>query len=286
MGTLHVVSTPIGNLEDISMRALRVLREVRLIAAEDTRHTRKLLNHYGITTPAISYHAHNERARLEPILAALAAGDVALVSDAGTPGFSDPGLELIRAALAAGHTVTAVPGPVAAVTALILSGLPATRFTYLGFGPRQGTERRALLVQVAEQPWPLVCYEAPHRLVDLLTDLLAVLGNRPCAVARELTKVHEEVLRAPLGEALAHFQATPPRGEFTVVIDGAPPPDAATRAAEAGNLEARAAVRLQELVADGLSPRDAVQHVAGELGLNRRKVYNIWLASSPQDPAR
>jgi 16S rRNA (cytidine1402-2'-O)-methyltransferase len=268
------------------MRALRVLREVRLIAAEDTRHTRKLLNHFGIPTPAISYHAHNERARLEPILTALAEGDVALVSDAGTPGFSDPGLELIRAALAAGHTVTAVPGPVAAVTALILSGLPATRFTYLGFVPRQGTERRALLAQVAEQPWPLVCYEAPHRLVDLLTDLLAVLGNRPCAVARELTKVHEEVLRAPLGEALAHFQATPPRGEFTVVIDGAPPPDAATRAAEASSLEARAAVRLQELVADGLSPRDAVQHVAGELGLNRRKVYNIWLASSPQDPAR
>jgi 16S rRNA (cytidine1402-2'-O)-methyltransferase len=286
MGTLHVVSTPIGNLEDISMRALRVLREVRLIAAEDTRHTRKLLNHFGIPTPAISYHAHNERARLEPILTALAEGDVALVSDAGTPGFSDPGLELIRAALAAGHTVTAVPGPVAAVTALILSGLPATRFTYLGFVPRQGTERRALLAQVAEQPWPLVCYEAPHRLVDLLTDLLAVLGNRPCAVARELTKVHEEVLRAPLGEALAHFQATPPRGEFTVVIDGASPPDAATRAAEASSLEARAAVRLQELVADGLSPRDAVQHVAGELGLNRRKVYNIWLASYPQDPAR
>src|SRR6476619_6698914 len=231
MGTLHVVSTPIGNLEDISMRALRVLREVRLIAAEDTRHTRKLLNHYGITTPAISYHAHNERARLAPILAALEEGDVALVSDAGTPGFSDPGLELIRAALAAGHTVTAAPGPVAAVTALVLSGFDIRRFTYLGFLPRQGTERRAALAAVAAQPWPLVCFEAPHRLLDLLADMHTVLGERPCAVAR------------------AHFAAAPPRGECTVVVDGAPPPDAATQAATAADLETTAAAHLAALVA-------------------------------------
>src|SRR5438552_2113043 len=142
MGTLYIVGTPIGNLEDMTPRGQRVLRDVQLIAAEDTRHTRKLLNRFGITTPAISYHAHNERARLEPILAALAAGDVALVSDAGTPGISDPGLELIRAALAAGYPVTAVPGPVAAVVALVLSGFDPARYTYLGFLPRQAKERR------------------------------------------------------------------------------------------------------------------------------------------------
>jgi 16S rRNA (cytidine1402-2'-O)-methyltransferase len=277
MGTLHVVSTPIGNLEDISMRALRVLREARLIAAEDTRHTRKLLNHFGISTPAISYHAHNERARLEPILAALDEGDVALVSDAGTPSFSDPGLELIRAALAAGHTVTAAPGPVAAVTALVLSGLTPERFTYLGFLPRQGSERRALLADVQAHRWPLVCYEAPHRLLDLLADMRTVLGDRPCAVARELTKLHEEILRLPLSGAIAHFEATPPRGEFTVVVDGAPLPDAAAEAAAAVSREASAGERLAALVSTGLSPRDAVQRVAGELGLPRRKVYNIWL---------
>src|SRR5579859_690694 len=286
MGTLHVVSTPIGNLEDLTMRALRVLREVRLIAAEDTRHTRQLLNHFGITTPAISYHAHNERARLGPILAALEAGDVALVSDAGTPGFSDPGLELIRAAIAAGHLVTAAPGPVAAVTALVLSGLDLTRYTYLGFLPRQGSARRALLGPLQAQAWPLVVYEAPHRLLALLADLQVVLGDRPCAVARELTKVHEEVFRAPLSAALAHFQATPPRGPVTVVVAGAPPIANADRAAAATQQEATAATRLARLVADGLSPRDAVQRVAGELGLPRRTVYNIWLASSAADGAR
>jgi len=286
MGTLHIVSTPIGNLEDLTLRGLRVLREARLIAAEDTRHTRKLLNHYGIATPAISYHAHNERARLEPILAALAEGDVALVSDAGTPGVSDPGLELIRAALAAGYPVTAEPGPVAAVTALVLSGFDPARYTYLGFLPRQAKDRRALLAQVREQPWPLVLYEAPHRLLDLLADLLAVLGDRPCAVARELTKLHEEVVRAPLSMALAHFEAAPPRGEFTVVVEGAPPPDAEVRAQMVAGLEVTAEQRLRALVDAGTTARDAVAQVAGELGLPRRKVYTIWLALSGPDVAQ
>jgi len=286
MGTLHIVSTPIGNLEDLTLRGLRVLREAWLIAAEDTRHTRKLLNHYGIATPAISYHAHNERARLEPILAALAAGDVALVSDAGTPGVSDPGLELIRAALAAGYPVTAEPGPVAAVTALVLSGFDPARYTYLGFLPRQAKERRALLAQVREQPWPLVLYEAPHRLLDLLADLQAVLGDRPCAVARELTKLYEEVVRAPLSTVLAHFEAAPPRDEFTVVVDGAPPPDAEVRAQVAAGLEETAEARLRALVAAGATARDAVGQVAGELGLPRRKVYTIWLALSGPDAAQ
>ena len=280
MGTLFVVSTPIGNLEDLTLRAQRVLGAVRLIAAEDTRHTRKLLTHYGIRTPTVSYHQHNERARLEPILAALGVGDVALVSDAGTPGVSDPGLELIRAALAAGHTVTAAPGPVAAVMALVLSGFDPARYCYLGFLPRRGSERRALLAQVADQPWPLVVYEAPHRLAALLADLRTVLGNRPCAVARELTKVHEEVVRGSLDTALAHFAAVAPRGEFTVVIDGAPPPDPGAVAGATADRTAASVAQVGALVAGGMSPRDAVQQVAAAAGLPRRQVYNLWLASA------
>ncbi|MDQ2806569.1 MAG: 16S rRNA (cytidine(1402)-2'-O)-methyltransferase [Chloroflexota bacterium] len=280
MGTLFVVSTPIGNLADLTLRAQQVLGAVRLIAAEDTRHTRKLLTHYGISTPTVSYHQHNERARLEPILAALAVGDVALVSDAGTPGVSDPGLELIRAALAAGHTVTAAPGPVAAVMALVLSGFDPARYCYLGFLPRQGNERRALLAQVADQPWPLVVYEAPHRLAALLADLRTVLGNRPCAVARELTKVHEEVVRGSLDTAIAHFAASAPRGEFTVVIDGAPPPDPSAVAGETADRTAASVAQVSALVAGGMSPRDAVQQVAAASGLPRRQVYNLWLAAA------
>jgi 16S rRNA (cytidine1402-2'-O)-methyltransferase len=272
-----VVSTPIGNLEDISLRALRVLREVRLIAAEDTREARKLLAHYDIHTPAISYHVHNERARVAPILEALAAGDVALVSDAGTPTLSDPGRELISAAVAAGHVVTAVPGPVAAITALALSGLDTSRFLYLGFLPRTTKPRRQLLEQVADQPWPLVCFEAPHRVHAMLSDVLAVLGDRSCVVARELTKLHEEVRREPVSAALAHFTATPPRGEFTLVIAGAPPATAAEQAAQAADQESQARARLIALAAAGLRSRAAVAQVTGELGLPRRRVYELWL---------
>jgi 16S rRNA (cytidine1402-2'-O)-methyltransferase len=282
MGTLFIVSTPIGNLEDLTRRAERVLREVRLIAAEDTRHTRKLLTHYGINTPAISYHQHNERARLDPILAALDVGDVALVSDAGTPGISDPGWELIRAALAAGHTVTAAPGPVAAVTALVLSGFDPARYTYLGFLPRQASERRALLQGVAGLAWPLVFYEAPHRLLALLKDCRAVLGDRPCAVARELTKLHEEVVRGSLDTALAHITAQSPRGEFTIIIGPAPPLDPVAQAASAEDLQAQALAQVLAQVAGGMSPRDAVAAVAAALGLPRRQVYQLWLTSSAQ----
>jgi 16S rRNA (cytidine1402-2'-O)-methyltransferase len=277
LGTLYVVSTPIGNLEDISLRALRVLREARLIAAEDTREARKLLTHYDIHTPLISYHAHNERARVASLLAALAEGDVALVSDAGTPTVSDPGQELIQAAIAAGYPLTAVPGPAAAVTALTLSGLDTARFFYLGFLPRTSKERRRLLEQVAEQPWPLVCYEAPHRVRATLADLLAVLGDRPCAVARELTKLHEEVRREPLSAALAHFTATAPRGEFTLVVEGAPAPSATETAVLAADQETQARTRLAALVAGGARSREAVAEVAAALALPRRQVYKLWL---------
>lgn len=282
MGTLYVVSTPIGNLEDISLRALRVLREAALIAAEDTREARKLLTHYDIHTRLISYHAHNERARVEPILAALAAGDVALVSDAGTPTLSDPGRELIMAAQAAGHTVTAVPGPGAAITALTLSGFDTSCFLYLGFLPRTTKERRRWLERVAGQPWPLVLFEAPHRLEATLTDLHAVLGDRPCVVARELTKRHEEVRREPLSAALAHFATTPPRGEFTLVIAGAEPPSAATVAAAQADQDAAARARLADLRAAGVRSREAVAQVTTEVGLPRRRVYELWLELAGQ----
>ena len=283
MGTLFVVSTPIGNLEDISLRALRVLREVHLVAAEDTREARKLLTHFDIHTPAISYHAHNERARLPGLLAALAAGDVALVTDAGTPAIADPGRELIAAVVAAGYPVTAVPGPAAAVTALVLSGLDAGRYLYLGFLPREGGDRRRLLASVAASPWPLVCYEAPHRLNATFRDLLAVLGDRPCAVARELTKLHEEVRRELLSAALAHFVQTPPRGEFTLVVAGAPPPDAAAQQAQTTTQETVARAELAARAAAGLPARTAIAEVTAATGLPRRRVYALWLALAGGD---
>jgi 16S rRNA (cytidine1402-2'-O)-methyltransferase len=282
VGTLYVVSTPIGNLEDISLRALRVLREVALIAAEDTREARKLLTHYAIHTRLISYHAHNERARVDPILAALAEGDVALVSDAGTPTLADPGRALVAAAAEAGYPVTAVPGPAAAITALTLSGFDTSCFLYLGFLPRATKERRRLLGEVAGQPWPLVLLEAPHRLLATLTDLHAVLGDRPSVVARELTKLYEEVRREPLRAALAHFAVTAPRGEFTVVVAGAPPPTTETVAALEADQEQQARTRLADLAAAGLRSRDAVAQVTQELGLSRRRVYELWLELAGQ----
>jgi 16S rRNA (cytidine1402-2'-O)-methyltransferase len=282
VGTLYVVSTPIGNLEDISLRALRVLREVVLIAAEDTREARKLLTHYDIHTRLLSVHAHNERARVEPILAALAGGDVALVSDAGTPTLADPGRELVAAAAAAGYPVTAVPGPSAASTALTLSGFDTSCFLYLGFLPRTTKERRRELATVAGQPWPLVLLEAPHRLMATLTDLHAVLGDRPSVVARELTKLHEEVRRELLSAALAHFAGTAPRGEFTVVVAGAAPPEAATVAAAQADQEQQARTRLAALAAAGLRSREAVAQVTQEVGLSRRRAYELWLELTDQ----
>src|SRR5512140_1776589 len=196
MGTLYLVATPIGNLEDMSPRAIRILREARLIAAEDTRHTRQLLTHFDIHTPLTSYYEHNKLAKLETILAALAEGDVALVSDAGTPAINDPGYELVRAALAAGHTVSPIPGPSAPLAALAASGLPTDAFLYLGYLPRKSAERRELLTGVAALPYTLIFLETPHRLLEALDDLLAALGDRPMAAARELTKLHEQVYRA------------------------------------------------------------------------------------------
>jgi 16S rRNA (cytidine1402-2'-O)-methyltransferase len=284
MGTLYLVSTPIGNLEDITLRALRVLREATLIAAEDTRHTRRLLAHYTIETPCISYHEHNKLARQDELLAALAAGDVALVSDAGTPALSDPGYELVCACIAAGIPVTPIPGPSAPLAALVAAGLPTERFYYLGFLPRRSAERQALFRGLAALPATLVCFESPHRLAAALADALAVLGDRPAVVARELTKLHEEFVRLPLSEARAHFLAHHPRGECTVLIAGAAA-GAAPAPQDAAATEAAMRARLRDLRAEGQRGSAAARTVAREYGQPRSAVYQIWLALAAEESA-
>lgn len=277
MGTLYLVATPLGNLEDITLRALRILRESRLIAAEDTRHTRKLLNHFEITTPTISYHEHSGPVGIAIVLVALAEGDVALVSDAGTPAISDPGADLVSAALSAGYSVTPIPGPSAVIAALIASGLPTDQFTFLGFLPRRTRERRALLASVRDEPRTLVLYEAPHRLRACLDDLLAVLGDRDVCLARELTKVHEEWLRGSLSSLRAHYTREEPRGEYTLVIAGAHHTQRPEMEIEPAERERVARERLQALLAEGQSTRDSAAQVAGELGMSRRDAYRLAL---------
>ncbi len=218
MPALYMVATPIGNLEDISLRALRILREVQLIAAEDTRRTKRLLANYDIKTPVTSYHEHNKWTKLAYILSCLEGGDVALVSDAGMPGMSDPGYELVVAASQRDIPVVPIPGPSSIVTALAVSGLPTERFVYLGFLPRKANGRRRLLESIANQDGTIVVLESPHRLLAALDDMLLTLGDRKIAVCRELTKIYEEVFRGTISQAIAHF--TEPRGEFTLVIEG------------------------------------------------------------------
>jgi len=271
-GTLYVVATPIGNLEDLTVRARRVLSEVDVIACEDTRHARVLLSHYGIATPMLSYHEQNERTRAAELVARLRRGeDVALISDAGTPALSDPGFPLIREAIEAGIAVVAVPGPNAALAALAVAGLPVNRFLFLGFLPRRSGERIRVLEMLRPAPWTLVIYEAPHRVTALLQDLQRALGDRRLALARELTKRYEEVFRGTVAQALAHLRSHPPRGEFTVVVEGA----AGAAAAGANSDDARGTMR--ELLRAGRSPQDAVAEVMRASGLPRREVYRLLL---------
>lgn len=293
MGTLHIVATPIGNLEDITLRALRVLREVRLIAAEDTRHTRTLLDHYQITTPCISYHEHNKLARLDEILAALGTGDVALVSDAGTPAISDPGFELVGACIAAGFAVSPIPGPAAPIAALIASGLPTERFGYLGFLPRRGPDRRALLADVADLAMTIVCFEAPHRLLDSLTDMLELLGERRAVAANDLTKRFEELRRGTLAELTTYFSAQRPRGEYTLVVEGRAIGSERKRdryrvqvplAVLEPPSEAEIARRLRLLRAEGHNGSAAARAVARELGVQKSVVYQVWLSLGDEEP--
>ena len=267
MGTLYLVATPIGNLEDITLRALRVLKEVSLVAAEDTRTARRLLAHYGIPTPVTSYFEGNWRRKTEYILRQLEERDVALISEAGMPGLSDPGYELVRAALERGFPVTAVPGPTALITALVLSGLPTDRFLYLGFLPR-----RALLKEIAGVRWTLVAFETPHRLLESLADIEAVLGDRPIAVCRELTKMFEEVWRGTVSGARAHFAAQEPRGEFTLAIGGA--------SGEERWDEEQVRAALEERLKAGMSPARAAREVAALSGWPRREVYGCLTAEA------
>jgi len=269
MGTLFLVATPIGNLEDVSARALRVLREVPLVAAEDTRQTRKLLSHFGLHTPLVAYHEHNKITRLDVVLDALARADVALVSDAGTPGLNDPGYELVRAAIEAGHTVVPVPGASAPIAALVASGLPTDRFFYLGYLDRRASARRAQLAGVAALDATLVALEAPHRLVESLRDVRAVLGDRLMAVAREVTKLHEEIRRGTVSAVLDHFEAHVPRGELTLVIAGAPPEKVSAWD------EARVRDEVSARIAAGRSPTEASADVARNSGWSRRSVYRL-----------
>ena len=268
MSSLFVVATPIGNLEDITLRALRVLREVALIAAEDTRVTRKLLDRYEIKTPMTSYHEHNRLAKLPSLLASLEEKDVALVSDAGMPGVNDPGHELVSAAAKAGIQVVPIPGASALTSALAASGLPVEQFVYLGFLPRKRADRQRLLASLADETRELVVLETPRRLRAALADALAMLGDRGVAVCRELTKLHEEVFRGKLSCALDHFTA--PRGEFTLVIEGGSPTPKMASLPQAKEL-------LTPLREEGLGAKTSVAQVAEQTGLTRREVYRLWL---------
>ena len=263
-----MVATPIGNLEDITLRALRILNQVGHIASEDTRHTGKLLHHYGIATPQISYHEYNKQARLRRLMQALETGDVALVSDAGMPGLSDPGFELVQAAIAAGHAVSPVPGASAPVAALVASGLPSQAFLYLGYLPRQAGARRSLLESIAGEPRTLVFFEVPHRLRAALADLARTLGGeRPAAACRELTKLHEDIQRGTLASLMARFGEQAPRGEFTLVVAGAPARTAWDEARVRGEIARRRA--------RGETPTQAARQVAQASGWARRDVYRI-----------
>lgn len=278
MGTLYVVGTPIGNLGDMTFRALETLRAVSLIVAEDTRRAGMLLKHFGIDKPTLSLFEHNEAARIERVLHALELGDVALISEAGMPGLSDPGYDLIRAAIERGIAVTPIPGPTAAVSALVASGLPTDAFVFLGFLPRRSADRRRLLRDVARERRSLVAYEAPHRLAEALADVEDVLGDRSIAVARELTKVHEEIWRGTVSGARQRF-AGEALGEITLVIAGAPALQAWSEA------DVRRA--LEQALQDGASLADAAREVATLSGWPRRAIYQIGLqAPKEQDTDR
>ncbi|HEX8636065.1 MAG TPA: 16S rRNA (cytidine(1402)-2'-O)-methyltransferase [Pyrinomonadaceae bacterium] len=279
-GTLYLVATPIGNLEDITGRALRVLREVDVIACEDTRHTRTLLNHFSITTKTLSYHEHNERERAAELVARLAAGaSVAVVSDAGTPGINDPGFRLVRACIERDINVVPLPGATAFVSALVASGLPTDEFYFAGFLPPRQHARRLRLAALANVPATLVFYEAPHRIAGALADAREILGEREAAVARELTKLHEEIARGRLTELIARFSGEhAARGEMVLVIDrhriaveetGAPP-------------TTDIAALVAALEGEGLDSRAALKRAARELGLNRDEAYRRLVAARAQ----
>src|SRR5262249_50651831 len=272
-GTLYLVATPIGNLEDITLRALRVLGEVDIIACEDTRHTRKLLSHYKISKPLVSYHEHNERARAGELIEKLLGGlSVALVSDAGMPLISDPGYSIVTEAARAGVPIVPIPGASAVVTALAASGLPTSEFVFAGFLPPRSVQRKRRLNDFAMSLSSLVFYEAPHRIKDCLNDAREVLGDRPAALARELTKIHEEIIRGHLSEIADRISQREPKGEYVLIIG----PRSASELPElrTGELETSIVEEVRAIMAaEGLDQKSALKRVAKLRGLTKREAY-------------
>ena len=268
MPTLYIVPTPIGNLEDITLRALRVLGEVDVIAAEDTRVSRKLLARYEITTRVTSFHEHNRRSKLGELLELLVESDIALVSDAGMPTINDPGQDLVEAAVESGFEVVPLPGASAVTTALAASGIKVDGFVYIGFLPRERAKRVGLLSSLARETRTIVAFETPHRLASALADMMETLGDRKIAVCRELTKLHEEIYRGTISGAISHF--VKPRGEFTLVAEGATVSPRAEVGPDASAMLAKARAR-------GMSARDAISEVGAVTGMSRRELYSRWL---------
>jgi 16S rRNA (cytidine1402-2'-O)-methyltransferase len=276
VGMLYLVATPIGNLEDITHRAVRVLGEVDLVACEDTRHTRKLLNHYGINTKTISYHEHNERERAAELLARLQDGaNIAIVSDAGTPAVSDPGFRLVRLAAESGVRVVPIPGPTALISALVASGLPTDEFFFGGFLPPRSNARRARLAELRSVNATLIFYEAPHRIAATLKDAREILGEREAVVARELTKLHEELARGRLSELAERYTSSESaRGEIVLVIDRTVIADEASQTKPVASIGSLVEIFEQQ----GLDQRAALKRAARELGLSRAEAYRLLVA--------
>jgi len=269
MGTLYLVATPIGNLEDMSLRAVRILREASLIAAEDTRHTGKLLKHFQIETQLTSYFEHNKLSKLDFILEKLSSGDVALVSDAGTPAINDPGYELVKAALASNYDVKPVPGPSAPIAALAVSGLPTDSFLYLGYLPHKTSERHRRLEEVQSQPHTLIFLESPYRVVESLEDILLILGDRRICVAREMTKMFEEYWRGTTSGAVQHFQSQVARGEFTLIVAGKTEDDGVLWTEE----QVRSAI--EEALKSEKSAKEISAELAEQSGWNKKDIYRL-----------
>ncbi len=271
-GILYIVATPIGNLEDMSFRAVRILQSVDYIAAEDTRHTGKLLNHFQIKVPQISYHEHNQTQRIPELLDKLKAGkNIAVVTDAGMPGISDPGYEMVKAAISNGVRVVPIPGANAAITALSAAGLLTERFVFEGFLPTKGKERQQRLDMLRNEVRTMILYESPHRLEKTLADLVNSLGSeRAIALGRELTKLHEEFWRGTIGEALSYYQSVPPQGEFTLVIAGK---SEATEEISDTTLK----TELEKLLNQGISRSEAARIMAEQTSISRRKIYQLAL---------
>ncbi len=279
-GVLYLCATPIGNLEDITLRVRRVLEEVSLIAAEDTRRTRKLLSFYNIHTPMVSYREQNKREQGQRLITELKKGtDIALVSDAGTPGISDPGQDLVRLAIREKIKIVPLPGASAVITALISSGLPTDRFVFEGFLPRTKKERNRRLAQVAAEERTLIFYESPKRVLKTLEEIMNLAGNRNAAVARELTKIHEQIIRGRISELLEYFQNNPPKGEFTVVLEG----NREQRGKPAAGNPLDIYETVNSFMRQGGDKKKAIKQTAHTLGISKREVYNAVLKAEGRE---